>query len=87
MQFFACLRMVIEWQLWSGWFWSMLSAPVTGCVFGPSWVSPQVVLRGAPDPPAFKTFFMKVLRSLQHMLGWYLGPRGYEMQLFYESQV
>ena len=43
----------------------MLSTAATGCVFWPSWVSPQVVLRGAPDPPALKPFLSRsfVVRS------------------------
>ena len=37
----------------------MLIAQETGCVFGPSWVSPHAVLQGAPDPPAFKPFLSR----------------------------
>ena len=37
----------------------MLSALIIGCVFQPSWVSPQAVLRGAPDTPSFKPFLSR----------------------------
>ena len=37
----------------------MLSALKTGCVFQPSWVSPQVVLRRAPDTPCVKPFLSR----------------------------
>ena len=56
MWFCACLHMVIERELSSGGFWSKLWALEIGCFFGPSWVSPQVVLQRAPDPLAFKPF-------------------------------
>ena len=34
----------------------MLTALKTGCNFQPSWVSPQVVLRGPPDTPSVQPF-------------------------------
>ena len=37
----------------------MLSALKTGCVFQPSCVSPQVVLRGAPDTLSVKPFLSR----------------------------
>ena len=37
----------------------MLSALKTGCVFQPSWVFSQVVLRGAPDTPSVKPFLSR----------------------------
>ena len=37
----------------------MLSALKTGCVLQPSWVSPEVLLRGAPDTLCAKPFLSR----------------------------
>ena len=58
--FCARLHVVIGRELSSGGFRSMLSTPETGYIFGPC-VSPQVVLQGAPGPPAFKLFLSRSL--------------------------
>ena len=53
----------------------MLSIAETGCVSMQSWVSPQLVLRGAPDQVALKPFLSRsfVVRSMCWVGIWVRG--------------